>query len=315
MMREYYVRFYERLGVKLPLSTRLPTVGNKPENIKINKLKSVIIKPKNEIIKNYIQYFLFFKKAENNFLNYTTFPNNNLCLAIYKENTISYINHSGKNHCTITKGKRDFTSRFYGFHKMPFTVDINSCLDQICIVFYPSGLKAFTNDSYKDLMKSINVFDIFPTSDSNIIEQIFEENIFSKKAEKLEYLLLTNLKYEVPNKMKEALYNIPKYNDDNLTVETIAKNLSISKSSLFRLFKNYVGYNPKSYLKTLRFRSALNEILKQQDTLTRIGHFHKYYDQAHFINDFKSFSGHSPKELRDIASVQQNDLTWIYNKK
>ena len=46
---------------------------------------------------------------------------------------------------------------------MPFQVDINSCLDQVCIIFYPSALRKFTNESYADLMTSDAVFDIiFP---------------------------------------------------------------------------------------------------------------------------------------------------------
>ncbi|WP_051935913.1 AraC family transcriptional regulator [Salegentibacter sp. Hel_I_6] len=278
-------------------------------------MKSVIIEPKNEVLKKYIQYFLFFKKTDNNILNYTTFPNNNLCLAIYKENAINYINHSKNNNCIITKGNKDFTSRFYGFHSEPFNVNINSSLDQICIIFHPSAIRAFICESYDDLMDSDNVLEYFYDISVNDLVQVFENNNFSNKADKLEQLFLTNLKYEVPDKIKEALYNIPEHNSDHFTVDTLAKNLSISTSTLFRLFKNYVGHNPKSYLKTLRFRSALNEILKEQSTLTRIGHFHNYHDQAHFINDFKSLSGHSPRELREIASVQQNNFTWIYNKK
>lgn len=275
-------------------------------------MKSVIIKPKNELLKKHIQYFLFFNKTEKDFINYTTFPNNNLCLAIYKENDIHYINQSKNNNCIITKGNKNYTSRFYGFHTMPFTVDINSCLDQICIIFYPSALRAFTNEPYTDLMNLDNFYDVFSTKDTIVLEEIFEENELSKKADKLEHLLLTNLNYELPNKLKEALHLISKYNNDSFTVEILARKLEISTSSLFRLFKNYVGQNPKSYLKTIRFRNSLNEILKNQRSLTSIAHLNHYYDQAHFINDFKSFSGYPPNQLYDKISVQQNDLAWIY---
>lgn len=278
-------------------------------------MKSVIIKPKTEILNKYVQYFLFFKKTDSNFLRYTTFPNNNLCLAIYKENDINYINHLDNNKCTITKGEKNFTTKLYGFHKMPFTVNIDSSLDQICILFYPSALKVFTNESYSNLIHSNNFFDIFSNSDNTVFEQIFEESEFSKKADKLEELLLNNLNFKIPNKLNEALHIIETYKNTNFTVEILAKKLSISTSSLFRLFKNYVGQNPKSYLKTIRFRHALNEILKNQNSMTSIAHLNQYYDQAHFINDFKSLSGYSPSQLNTKISVQQSNLVWIYNKK
>lgn len=278
-------------------------------------MQSVIIKPKNELLKKHIQYFLFFNKTNVELLNYTTFPNNNLCLAIYKENNVSYSNQANSNNCLITDGNNSITSRFYGFHRMPFTVDVNSSLDQICIVFNPSALRAFTQESYADLMHSDNFFDIFFYKDSSVLEQIFEEIDFSKRADILEHLLLTNLNYEVPNKLTKALHIITRHSNENLKVEDLAKALEISTSTLFRLFKNHLGQNPKSYLNTIRFRNSLNEILENKNTLTSIAHYNEYYDQAHFINDFKTFSGHSPKQLYDRISVQQNDLAWIYNKK
>lgn len=278
-------------------------------------MKSVIIKPRNEILKKYVQYFLFFEKTEGTLLNYVTFPNNNLCLAIYKENTINYINQSKINNCIITKGNKFFTSRFYGFHKMPFTVDINSLLDQICIIFKPSALRAFTDESYHDLMNSDEVFKIFKTKDEFILEQIFDEVDLAKRADKLEHLLLGNLNFEVPHKLKEALSLISNYNDDNFAVETLATKLQISKPSLFRLFKNHLGQNPKSYIKTIRFRNVLNDVLIKQNTFTNIAHANLYFDQAHFINDFKTFTGYPPTQLHDKITLQQNDLAWIYNKK
>lgn len=274
-------------------------------------MQSVIIKPRNEQLKHYIQYFLFFRKTDSNFLTYTTFPNNNLCLAIYKENLIDYSNQQTINQCTITERRGKFTSKLYGFHKIPFHVDIHSPLDQVCIIFYPSALRVFTGESYDNLMQSDHVQDLFPSADTNALEQLFEEKDFSKRANQLEQLLLRHLNIELPHKLKEALYTISTSNDQYLTVETLAKQLKISTPSLFRLFKQQLGQNPKSYLKTIRFRTVLNEVLNKQTTLTDIAHLNQFYDQAHFINDFKTFSGYSPNQLIHKISVQQTDLTWI----
>lgn len=278
-------------------------------------MKSVIIKPKNEFLKQYIQYFLFFKKCENSLLNYTTFPNTNLCLAIYKENDIQYTNKSNLNNCIINQGKKNFTSKFYGFHKMPFNVSINSNLDQICIIFNPAALRAFSFETYDDLISSDDVFSIFGTNYQYVLEELFEEVDFSKRADKLECLLLEKVKYQVPEKLKEALFLVSNHYTENLNIELLSQKLGISKPTLFRLFKNHLGQSPKDYLKTIRFRNVLNEILNKQHTLTSIAHLNQYYDQAHFINDFKTFSGHSPKKLFDKISVQQNDLVWTYKEK
>lgn len=276
-------------------------------------MKSVIIKPRNEVLKRHIQYFLFFHKNNDHFLTYTTFPNNNLCLAIYKENDVDYINDPKNNTCIIAKGSKSFTSKFYGFHKMSFNVNIKSSLDQICIIFKPSALRAFTKEAYTDLMQSDSIFDIFSAKDDFVMEQIFEEENFEEKAMLLENLLLTNLIHEVPNKLQEALHLLTM--DTNYTVDALAKDLAISNSTLFRLFRNHLGQNPKSYLNTIRFRNSLEDVLKSQHILTDIAHVNEYFDQAHFINNFKVFSGYSPTELYNKISVQQNKLAWIYDGK
>ncbi|MFC4687542.1 helix-turn-helix domain-containing protein [Epilithonimonas pallida] len=272
-------------------------------------MNSVIIKPKNEILKNYVQYFLFFEKTNHDFLTYTTFPNSNLCLAIYKENKISYDNQN--NLCEVNVG-RAFTSRFYGFHKKPFQVNIDSLLSQICIIFQPSALRAFTKESYDELMFSDSVFDEIFSSDKNILEKIFEIDDFSKRANELEILLLKKLNDSVSDTMKEALMLINQNN--SISINELSKSLKISEATLFRLFKNNLGQNPKSYLKTLRFRNVLNDLSQSKNSLTTVAYQNLFYDQAHFIKDFKMFSGFSPKKLVEKISVNQKDLTWIYNK-
>ena len=279
------------------------------------KMKSIIIKPKSKILKKYVQYFLFFKKTDSTILNYTTFPNKNLCVSIYKQNKIDYLNNSNVNNCIITQGNKNFVSKLYGFHKMPFKVDINSCLDQVSIIFYPSALRTFTNESYSDLINSESVFeDIFSNKNSFLLEQIFEVDNFTKRTEILEELLLKNLKNEIPDILKEGLHFISKNNAESINVEKLACKLKMSDASLYRLFKNNLGQNPQSYLKTIRFRTILDEITNGSHTNNGVDYLNQYYDQAHFINDFKSYTGYSPKKIIDQVSIQENDLTWIYNK-
>lgn len=279
-------------------------------------MKVLLIKPKNEILKKYIQYFLFFKKEDNNIINYTTFPNTNVCLSIYKQNKIEYNNDLKINNCKITDGTPNFASRFYGFHKIPFQVNINTHIDQVCIIFFPSALKVFTSESYFDLMHSSNVFEeIFGLRNSFFLEQLFEFSNFSTRADHLEIFLLKNLNANsISIKLKEALSWVSRNYDENITVESLSKGIGVSDTTLFRLFKKHVGQNPKSYMKTIRFRKVLNDVLQHKHSFTNIAYSNQFYDQAHFNNEFKSLAGYSPKNLIELISVQQNDFTWVCKK-
>jgi AraC-like DNA-binding protein len=81
--------------------------------------------------------------------------------------------------------------------------------------------------------------------------------------------------------------------------------IGYSQKHFIGLFRDQVGVTPKQYLKIMRFQKAIravenNEFIRWSQIALESG----YYDQAHFINDFKLFSGFTPKEyLRRKTSL------------
>jgi AraC-like DNA-binding protein len=283
---------------------------------KVPLMQSVIIQPQNQLLKKYVQYFLFFRKSGVKTVSYTTFPNNNLCLAIYKQNNVDYINTGNTNSCIVRAGSQSYSSRLYGFHKTAFQANIYDSLDQICIIFYPSAIRAFTGEAYHNLLNSEEVFDsMFHSKNTFLLEKIFDHDNFSARAALLEQHLFKNLHESIiPVKLKEALHYISQNSHlGSFKIEELSKKLSISDATLFRLFTTHLGQNPKSYLKTVRFRTALHDIIHSGQSLTQLAYSNEYYDQSHFIHDCKSFSGYSPKQLMQKISVEQNALAWIFN--
>ena len=58
-----------------------------------------------------------------------------------------------------------------------------------------------------------------------------------------------------------------------------------------------MGLTPKGFLKIIRFQKAIKEIAASKKAdWTGIAYDSGYYDQAHFINDFKAFSGYTPEQ-------------------
>ncbi|RYD72891.1 MAG: AraC family transcriptional regulator [Sphingobacteriales bacterium] len=249
-------------------------------------------------------------------VSYFTFPNINLCLSIYKENSINYMKTPESNQCLIDKGMKGFVSRLYGFHNKPFEVEIYAPMDQICILFNPSSLRAFTKNPYNSLLSSDSVFqEIFGVKSNHIIDSIFAINDLALRAEILERVLLNNLKNEVSPKLQEAIFLISDLKVNSMSIATLKNRLKVSEVTLFRLFTNHLGQNPKSYLRTIRFRNALTDIIHSKRSLSNIAYAHDFFDQAHFIKDFKNFSGNAPKELIKRLSLHQDNLAWIYNKR
>ncbi len=76
----------------------------------------------------------------------------------------------------------------------------------------------------------------------------------------------------------------------------LAKALHISTRELERRFREYIGLSPKHLARTFRFQEVLQKKFIDS-TLTEIAHSSGYYDQSHFIRDFKAFSGLPPGEF------------------
>jgi AraC-like DNA-binding protein len=261
----------------------------------------------------YIQSFLFFRSHGEQVVNYTTFPNTNLCLAIYGQNDVSYIRNDAQNICNINYGSSLYQSRLYGFHEHPFNVALKSSLDQVCILFHPGALRAFTNIPFEELLKSNNAFDLIFKSSNDFFERLFIEEDLAERAAILERFLKDKLLYKALNTHAvEAMSIMLGSLNSALRVEDVANKMQINPSTLYRLFHTNIGQSPKMFLKTIRFRTALNYIRASKESLTDVAYLSQYYDQAHFIRDFKSLTGHAPNQLRKNLTTEQQQLTWLY---
>jgi len=82
-----------------------------------------------------------------------------------------------------------------------------------------------------------------------------------------------------------------------ISVATVAKEAEVSQKKFIRLFAEQVGLTPKLYLRVARFQRVLERITFAEhidwwDVVAR----HGYYDQPHFIRDFRDFTGFTPTE-------------------
>lgn len=79
-------------------------------------------------------------------------------------------------------------------------------------------------------------------------------------------------------------------------VEQLVSSLKIEKWMLQRLFNTYVGVSPKWVIRKYRIHEILERMeqgdLDWHQLITDLG----YFDQAHFIRDFKEFVGKPPTE-------------------
>lgn len=92
------------------------------------------------------------------------------------------------------------------------------------------------------------------------------------------------------------VFNALKINSDPLLLTAFCAQNGLSVRKLERMFNKYIGISAKTYAAMNRFQNSLNGILySEYDKLSDIAYSQGYFDQAHFIRDFKRFSGNTPK--------------------
>lgn len=92
------------------------------------------------------------------------------------------------------------------------------------------------------------------------------------------------------------LYYSQKLND--LTVKELCDKIYISDRQLRRISAEWLGMNTESFLLYSKYLSSLHLLHKSNLSLTQIGLNAGYYDQSHFIREFKSFTDLTPREYQ-----------------
>jgi AraC-like DNA-binding protein len=90
--------------------------------------------------------------------------------------------------------------------------------------------------------------------------------------------------------------------DPPSTIEELFGLLGYSSRKCERLFNTYYGLTPRKVLSIVRFQKNLSLLLTNKSDTAFISEDVTYYDQLHFIKDYKRQLGITPKEL--IATYQ-----------
>jgi AraC-like DNA-binding protein len=86
----------------------------------------------------------------------------------------------------------------------------------------------------------------------------------------------------------------------NLRVAAMAAEIGVTRQQLARQFATHVGVTPKTFARVMRAQSALSRADAARAAYPRpvdwsaIAYELGYYDQPHFIDDFKALTGLTP---------------------
>jgi len=166
------------------------------------------------------------------------------------------------------------------------------------VSFTATGAASFLREPLHNLFNESAPLDAL--SSVSTVEDIWDRLAGSSddahRAGILEDFLLTQLNGLDPDPaVLEALAEI-KASKGLVRIEELARITCLSQSALERRFRRAVGSSPKKFASIVRLRHVIDQQAKGFN-LGDIAQEAGYYDQSHFVKDFKAFTGTSPESF------------------
>jgi AraC-like DNA-binding protein len=166
--------------------------------------------------------------------------------------------------------------------------------------FHPDGFLPFATVPIKEMENTaVSLEKLFGKEGQYIEERILNAHSASEKIQWIETFLINRLTdaQTIDRIVKSTVETILTANGQ-LSVDELSKQTNINRRQLERKFSSAIGLSPKQLSKTIRLQATLKMLLNKKFTsLTALAYENEYYDQAHFIKDFKELTGFTPKEF------------------
>lgn len=202
----------------------------------------------------------------------------------------------------ITPSPHELDIKYWGATTKTVIVNNNHPPERFFIEFKPGGSFPFTGIPQKELLnQQVAMQQILPEWKHKIQEFWFSSACINDFLGLLENFLLSKLHHNgSPNFLNQLSICLREH-------KGLDEICAFSDRHLHRILQNQVGTGIKVYQRLIRINQALEFMCDFSLTLTQIAYLSGYYDQSHFIHDFKQVCGVTPGVYRKQMSDFYNE--------
>lgn len=273
----------------------------------------ITVKPKDEVVAKYIDYYYFHASEDPGFSRkFFFYPNYKHAITVYEGSEVSLTDDTS----LVIPSTEKKIFAFYSINTdKNFKVELNGIFNKIGIVFNPLGLNHFSKEPLSEFCnRTVFKFEHFGDDFTTLSQNVFNEQDAHKKTDLLDTFFKEKYCGFDEVVVKRAMLEILNSNG-SVKVEELSETLGVNRKTLLRLFKKHLCSSVEEYKKLVMFRNALNysQQMGEDASLTDVALYSLYYDQAHYIKHFKSVTKESPKTLLSkLTKLGNQEVYWNF---
>ncbi|MCD2424240.1 helix-turn-helix domain-containing protein [Niabella pedocola] len=206
-----------------------------------------------------------------------------------------YKQYTDQSHCIVQP--RCFV---IGQLTRPLEIEPTGATGIFAVRFRPEGFIPFATLPVKEMEnKAVSTRLLFAAAGSRLNRNILRAGTTAERIAITETFLQTRLEDQrtIDRIAKQTVEMILSANG-RCAVDELSGQLQVNRRQLERTFATMIGLSPKQLSRIVRMQTVLRLLLnKQYDSLTGLAYEGEYYDQAHFIRDFRAFTGKTPGDF------------------
>ncbi|WP_396601659.1 MULTISPECIES: helix-turn-helix domain-containing protein [Flavobacteriaceae] len=264
-------------------------------------LKNKSYKP-SSFLSKYIDRFYTFEKSNSEYFELPSIlPGTGLELVFYLENPLSV------NEKTLPKSHTICPRSILNFDK-------EKNVSFLSVRFKSGAFRHFTSVPFSELNNNyFSVEDLWKEKGRDLMKRLEHISGIQNKIEEIESFLINNFNayHKIENDKWDLIVDELYYGFDSNTIEILSKKANLSLRQFERGFKSQFGITAKEFQKITRFQDVVKKILlnRKTDYLSTILD-NGYFDQSHFIKEFKSLTKKTPLEY----FIKENFESHFYHK-
>ena len=235
-------------------------------------------------------------------------PNGNLKLTLsYQNGVVAAVD--GK---TFASKEHDIS--LTGLVDVPVILDVDedAATETIGIEFNPHGAYRFFHFTLNEIQNKIcSLSDLLGNLGKHLVEKISNTTSAQQKIDLLQQFLIKQFSFHNEDLIFEYCIEKITASKGRIAIKELEKKTGYSSRWLNRKFNDKLGVSPKNLSSIIRFKQYYQALINRNEKSFFKNDFYElYYDQSHFIKDFKRFTGLSPTKFEK----QTNDFGESYYK-